>query len=388
MGLQTLSFAEKQQFVGILELICQELEISEARYQEAKSRYETISGWLADSDDYRLMSSKIYPQGSFRHGTTVKPIGREEFDVDLVCHLRFVNGDSTPRAINKLVGDRLRENGTYKKMMEPLNRGWRITYANKFHLDITPSIKNPGCQNGGELVPDRKLQDWKSTNPDGYANWFDHHAALQPFILEEYAAKAEILPFPAQSHFKGVLKRAVQIFKHHRDLYFRNKDSKLKPISIIITTLAARAYKYCVENRRYSNELDLLMDVLQCMENFIHVYDIDGVKFYVVPNETTMGENFAEKWNEDYRRATSFYDWHTNAASTLDNLWLLAGTGLDVVAAGLSESFAPDIVRRSIKKYAQQVNDARSNKILRVVPGIGLSAGGGTRIQQNTFFGK
>ena len=138
MGLQTLSFAEKQQFVGILELICQQLEISETRYQEAKGRYETISGWLADSDDYRLMFSKIYPQGSFRHGTTVKPIGREEFDVDLVCHLRFVNGDSMPREINKLVGDRLRQNGTYEKMMEPLNRGWRITYANEFHLDITP----------------------------------------------------------------------------------------------------------------------------------------------------------------------------------------------------------------------------------------------------------
>ena len=387
MGLQPLSFAEKQQFVGILELICQELEISENRYQEAKNRYETISGWLADSDDYRLMFSKIYPQGSFRHGTTVKPIGREEFDVDLVCHLRIVNGDSTPREINKLVGDRLRENGTYEKMMEPLNRGWRITYANEFHLDITPSIKNPGCQNGGELVPDRKLQDWKPSNPDGYAKWFEDHAALSPLLIKEYAAKAEILPLPVQSRFKGVLKRAVQIFKHHRDLYFKDKDSKIKPISIIITTLAAKAYKYCVQNRRYDSDLDLLMDVLQMTKDFVEIHNVNGSFFYVVPNETTAGENFAEKWNEDRRRAAAFYEWHGNAMTTLTSVLSQAGNGMDVIAGKLSESFGTDVVRKSVNRYTQQIDAARSNSTLRAFPGIGLTTGGGIRIHDNTFFG-
>lgn len=388
MSLQRLSFEEKQQFVGVLELICQELEISESRYNEAKKRYDVIGTWLADSDDYRLMFSKIYPQGSFRHGTTVKPIGRDEFDVDLVCYLNFVNSGTAPRDINKLVGDRLRENGTYKEMMEPIKRGWRINYANEFHLDITPSIKNPGCPNGGELVPDRKLQDWKPSNPDGYAKWFDYRAALQPLFLEEFAAKAEILPFPAQSRFKGVLKRAVQIFKHHRDLYFQDKASRLKPISIIVTTLAAKAYEYCIENRRYGSELDLLMDVLQCMDGFVEVYNAKGSIRYVVPNETTAGENFAEKWNEDYRRATAFYDWHGNAMTTLNNLWLMAGSGLDVIAGKLSESFGADVVNRSIGRYTQQVGADRSNNTLRVLPGVGLSTGSGIRVHHNTFFGR
>lgn len=388
MSIQKLSFSEKQQFVGILELICQELEISESRYNEAKNRYEAISGWLADSDDYRLMYSKIYPQGSFRHGTTVKPIGREEFDVDLVCYLRFVNGDAMPREINKLVGDRLRENGTYENMMEPLNRGWRIKYANEFHLDITPSIKNHGCQNGGELVPDRKLQDWKPSNPDGYAKWFDYHATLSPPMAKAFAARAEILPFPEQSQFKGVLKRAVQIFKHHRDLYFQDKDSKFKPISIIITTLSAKAYKFCVENGSYDSELDLLMDVLQYMDDFIYVHNINGSDFYVVPNETTAGENFAEKWNEDNRRATAFYNWHESATATLNSFWRESGSGIDVIASRLSESFGTDVVSRSINKFTQQVGAARSNNTLRALPGIGLSTSSGNRIHHNTFFGK
>jgi len=389
VSLQKLSAAQKQQFVGILELICQELEISETRYKEAKKRYETISDWLTASDDYRLMFSKIYPQGSFRHGTTVKPIGREEFDVDLVCHLKFVNGDSTPRQINKLVGDRLRENGTFENMMEPLNRGWRIKYSNEFHLDITPSIINPACKNGGELVPDRKLQDWKPSNPEGYAKWFDEHAALSPIVEDFAAARAEILPFPVQGYFKGVLRRAVQIFKHHRDLYFQDKDCKLKPISIIINTLAAKAYKYCIRNKIYQSDLDLLMDILLCMNDFIVVRTINGATFYFVPNETTVGENFAEKWNEDSQRAVAFYDWYEYAMAKLNNLWTLAGSGIDIIAEDLSESFGSNVVHRAISRYTDQVGGARSSGILRAVPGIGLTtAESGTRIHQNTFFGK
>ena len=31
-------------------------------------------------------------------------------------------------------------------------RCWRLSYANEFHMDITPSIPNPNCRFGGELV--------------------------------------------------------------------------------------------------------------------------------------------------------------------------------------------------------------------------------------------
>ena len=386
MSLRTLSHEQKMQFIGFLEKICQELEITKSQHEEAQKRYKAIGSWLSDSDNYKLMFSQIYPQGSIRLGTTVKPIGRDEFDVDLVHHLKFVNGGTSPRDINKLVGDRLRENDKYRKMMEPLKRGWRINYANEFHLDITPSIKNPQCQNGGELVPDRKLQDWKPSNPLGYAKWFETHAALQPQMIIEMAAKAEVEPFPGQSRFKGVLKRSVQIFKRLRDVYFQYKNSEIKPISVIITTLAAKSYKNCVENRQYSSELDLLMYILDGMEDFIQIYNISGKKIYVVPNETTAGENFAEKWNIDHRRVDAFYEWKEAALSTLNNFWTLEGW--DVINAKMSESFGPGIIRRSFSKYNQAINDSRTNRTLKVLPGIGFAANKGIKVPRNTFFGK
>lgn len=386
MSLRNLSYEQKQQFVGFLETICQELEITESQYKEAQRRYETIGNWLSESDDYRLMLSQIYPQGSIKLGTTVKPISHDEFDVDLVYHLKMVNGDTSPSAVNKLVGDRLRENQKYEEMMEPLKRGWRINYANEFHLDITPSIKNPKCQNGGELVPDRKLQDWKPSNPLGYAKWFEKHAQLKPLMFVEMAAKTEVEPFPGQSKFKGVLKRSVQLFKRHRDVYFKNKNNDIKPISIIITTLAAKSYKNCIENRTYANELDLLMDILEGMEIFIETYYFNGKQIYVVPNDTTEGENFAEKWNTDPRLAEAFYEWNKAAISLINNLWTLEGW--DVITAKMSESFGAKVVHSAADKFTQAINDARKNKTLSVIHGIGFAANKGIKVPRNTFFGK
>jgi hypothetical protein len=87
-------------------------------------------------------------------------------------------------------------------MLEEKQRCWRLCYANEFHLDITPSIRNPGCGNGGELVPDRALAAWKPTNPKGYAARFEQHAALRPRLTLREAAiaakRADVEDFPEQ----------------------------------------------------------------------------------------------------------------------------------------------------------------------------------------------
>ena len=39
----------KAQVVGILELVCQALELTASQYDVAKSRYESVGSWLAES---------------------------------------------------------------------------------------------------------------------------------------------------------------------------------------------------------------------------------------------------------------------------------------------------------------------------------------------------
>jgi hypothetical protein len=59
-------------------------------------------------------------------------------------------------------------------------------------------------------------------------------------VLAE-ALKANIEDVP-EWRVKTPLQRAVQLLKRHRDVYFAG-DYENRPISIIITTLAAHAYK-------------------------------------------------------------------------------------------------------------------------------------------------
>ena len=127
-----------------------------------------LAAWLADADDAMLRALAIYLQGSTALGTTVKPIIRNEHDVDLVAHNPSISGSTAPGIVKKVIGDRLKLNGRYAPILEEMPRCWRLNYANEFHLDITPSIINPTCVHGGELVPDKKVREWCASNPKGY----------------------------------------------------------------------------------------------------------------------------------------------------------------------------------------------------------------------------
>ena len=76
---------KKRQIVGLLERICQKLELTETQYETAKSRYEAVGKWLSESLDPFVRESTIYPQGSMSIGTTIRPLSAEEYDLDLVC---------------------------------------------------------------------------------------------------------------------------------------------------------------------------------------------------------------------------------------------------------------------------------------------------------------
>jgi hypothetical protein len=390
-----ISAARKQFVTGHLEGICQHLELSENQYETAEKRYGVVGEWLASSEDTLLSNAKIYPQGSISLGTSVKPMKGNEYDVDLVCFVPYISGDFPPRSLKKLIGNRLSSNGRYEGILEEKPRCWRLTYANEFHLDITPSIRNPACFQGGELIPDKIHDEWTASNPKGYLEWFREKADLQPSfsVLEKAEARefaASIEPFPDQGRlFKGILRRCVQICKRHRDEYFHDSLSDVAPISIILTTLAANSYAYCVTNYGYDSEFDVLIDVIRYMPHFINISQTpEGVR-YSIMNETTKGENFAEKWNKDSRLAEAFYLWQKKAAIDLENLAEVIG--LDNLQKSMNVCFGESVVSAAFEKEAENISVARNTGMLSVAPLFGLatrSSANNVPVHPHTFFGR
>ena len=381
----------KSQLIGILETICQELELSETQRENAESKYQAVGNWLASSDDALLQNAQIYSQGSFSIETSVKPLGREEYDLDFVCLVPKLSPQVPPSYLKKLIGGRLRENEKYRDMLEEKARCWRITYANEFHLDVTPSIYNPMCGRGGELVPDKKINEWKPSNPKGYRIWFEERARLRPrfLLLESPLAKAQqqIESLPGPTSFKGFLPRIVQLCKRHRDIHFDQRESEFLPISIILTTLIANSYAHCAANFTVENEFDLLLEVLRHAEDFIETRVKDGNVCHYVWNDTTANENFAEKWNQDSRFAQGFFSWHKQALIDFERLPLVSGR--DQIKQYLSPVFGENIVSKALTSLTTAVSSHRAKGTLAVAAGVGLASYRPKTVvvRPNTFYG-
>lgn len=391
-----LATRKKQMVVGLLDQLCQQIEITETQFQTAKARYEAVGTWLSESSSPHLDQVQIYPQGSVALGTTIRPIATNEFDVDLVCHLPTLGHTSDARAVKALIGTRLKEHATYKGMLEEKQRCWRINYANEFHLDITPSIGNPHCYQGGELVPDKALAQWKPTNPKGYIDKFDRYASIRPRFYSagvSFAeARADVAPLPEPTMSKPILKRIVQLLKRHRDQQFVGTNrADLAPISVIITTLAGRAYARCATQRAHADAFDFITAVIREMPSFIRTEVRSGQQHYIIENETTAGENFAEKWSSDPSRAAAFYEWHRDVQTSVESL--LQVEGADKFSECLFNKFGAkkENVREMFTRIINPIGQARSVGLLAVAPTVGLitsPAFGSVSVPKNTFFGR
>lgn len=143
MAASPVLFATEQhtQMDDLLWRICEQIQLTPSRHQQAVDRYEAVCGWLeADGSRVAAYRPSIYPQGSMRIGTTVRPIGRNEYDLDFVCEvIAHPSSFPSPLQLLKLMEARLREHKVYASILEVKNRCVRLNYANEFHMDILPA---------------------------------------------------------------------------------------------------------------------------------------------------------------------------------------------------------------------------------------------------------
>jgi hypothetical protein len=144
----------------------------------------------------------------------------------------------------------------------------------------------------------------------------------------------------------------------------------------------------CVTHREYDNELDLLFDVVRHMPDTIQVTRIDGRDQWFIWNETTEGENFAEKWNRRPELAEAFFTWHARFCSDLVKLETVVG--LDRLGETLKGLFGSRPANAAIDSLTEQVSVARCAGDLRIAPAVGLTVGAvpaSTTVRTNTFYG-
>lgn len=308
---------------AILDELAELIDIPDSAYQTAERRYKDVGQWFARPDARcSRFSPHVYPQGSFRLGTVVRPLKtEEEYDLDLGCRLRqgVTKATHTQKQVKQLIGDDLEDYRIARGIAarkEEKRRCWRLLYADTlaFHMDAVPSIpeslarrqilKEAMARSGttGNLaaaiteltgaITDNELQNyevtsenWRISNSEGYALWFESRMKLAHELLEQRAAVAKVArveDLPAY-RWKTPLQRCVQILKRHRDVMFAGAPAS-KPISAIITTLAAKAYT------GETSIADALRHMLSAMGELV------GPTTPRVANPVNPAEDFADKW--------------------------------------------------------------------------------------------
>ncbi|SHI55673.1 nucleotidyltransferase domain-containing protein [Flavobacterium haoranii] len=407
-----LTTQQKQQFSEILNELGKSLDISETEFNAAVASYNAVGNWLS-SENSALAPYKpeILPQGSFLLGTAIKPISeKDDIDIDIVCKLTGKNPIWTQAHLKKIVGDRLKENETYKQMLDKEGRRcWTLEYRkysqknDQYHMDVLPAIIASGysillekaftnmhdsnvdalaIRITDNLEPnypsETNQENWLKSNPFGYAKWFINQATISAEKM--FSLNEAVKPVPKYQSNKLPLQRVVQILKRHRDIMFDGDDEK--PISIIITTLAARAYK------KQTDILEALLDVIENMHDFIldKQDEKTGEWYKFIENPVNKVENFADKWRENPRKQKKFYDWLTAVKKDIQETTQL--TGSHNIMTRLSESFGEKEVKKAFNNIGDRARLLTENGNNRFDTKLGVMTGAANVIKPHNFYGE
>ncbi|MCY3985660.1 MAG: nucleotidyltransferase [Candidatus Dadabacteria bacterium] len=348
----------------LLQDLVKELQVPPSRYKEAEKRYKSLGEWLhRQNSTVRDGAPDVYVQGSFQLGTAIKPASDEEdYDIDMVCCLNYEKLKITQADLKRQVGFEIKAYANYHNMGAPQEkrRCWTLSYADnaQFHTDILPSLPDPEKREflarpdlkrlsaTALAITDQKHPhyqqlsgDWLGSNPKGYALWFRDKMGRvfrERAQMEAMQMQMSVEDVPAYQ-VRTPLQDTIQLLKRHRDLMFSERSDE-KPVSILITTLAAHAYQQ-EEKLAYA-----LLSILEYMDRFIgNRHGVDWVQ-----NPTDPDENFADKWSEYPERRTAFFEWLNQARNDF-NAAMRASTA-EEAGQCLTQPLGASLVQRALSR--------------------------------------
>ena len=315
---------------------------------------------------------------------------QEHYDLDVVCELAIRKLDTTQADVKALLGREVKGYADLHRMSAPgeSRRCWTLDYADgaQFHMDLLPALPDGSHQAAGLRVAglntswastalaitDRErpgyratTEDWPSSNPKGYSAWFAERMrpvfeARRGRLALDLRARAEDIP---DWKVKVPLQQALQILKRHRDVTFADRPDE-RPISVILTTLAARAYN------QETTISGALFSILESMD--LHIEDRGGVSR--VPNPTDPRENFADRWETHPERKAAFSEWLAHARADFSAAAMAFSTEriVEILAPRLGRTL---MQRAAGRRAAKKGSGAAHSSLLTGAAGLVRSTG-------------
>lgn len=369
MGTGTLLDIDETLLRGVAEA----LQLPESTDSEARRKYDQV-GLFLSQHNASIFLNNVFPQGSQSYGTTVKPIGREEFDLDVIVSTEW-HGESPGELINKLA-DALKKCPYIEAEPEIRDRCVRVKFPGRMHMDFVPAIDNP---HDSELIliPDKTANGWawKATNPKGFTAWFEAQS-LAPVTVSKMSAH-EPLPDSESAQVKSDLKIVVQLLKRHHQRMYKGSDEYLRTPSIVLTTIAGHV-------GATGDVYETFESVLQMLEE-VATWESGDIR-----NPAHDDEVVSEKWS-DPEVYNAFRIWVRRLRQDAQEYAVARGSGVHNVNSVLSKMYGRDAALSATRKLGRVVQRSSKASGLRAteIGGGALSsvaAGRGARSKE--FYGR
>lgn len=189
-------------------LLTESVNLNATRLGDLDTRVSRITESLkgASSLDGRVLDT--VPQGSWAHGTIIRPAAELEFDADFLVQLsEDAAWNENPRSYANAVWSALSDHNIYGGMSSKKDRCVRVTYSNDCHIDIITYVV---MANGRQVIVNRNTNEFEDTNPVGFSEWIQEKDRLT----------------------NGNLRKVIRLLK-----YLRDHQGAFRLKSVLLTTL-------------------------------------------------------------------------------------------------------------------------------------------------------
>ncbi|MCC9178615.1 SMODS domain-containing nucleotidyltransferase [Arthrobacter sp. zg-Y750] len=150
------------------DFLTDKVNLNQSRLNQLAQRVTAIENLLSNDEVLGELVTEVIPQGSFAHGTIIKPVGNREFDADVLVVMEANVGWDPSDYVQKLY-EAFGRSATYKSMRSRKKRCVTIDYKGDFHIDVVPFVK----RFSETYVTNRITDRFERAAPDEFNEWLE-----------------------------------------------------------------------------------------------------------------------------------------------------------------------------------------------------------------------
>ncbi|KAI9130017.1 SMODS domain-containing nucleotidyltransferase [Acaryochloris sp. CCMEE 5410] len=245
------------------------VNLNQTRIDRLEGHVNAIQDFLINSG-YDAKIIRFSAQGSWAHGTIIKPLSGREFDADLVMFIDRFEAWSPRDYVNNLYYI-FKSSDRYKDKISRGTRCVALDYAGDFHLDIVPCITDNNAVATFQVC-NRTVDKFEPTAPEAYSSW----------LLERNTWTGN-----------NMLQHSIRLLKYLRDI-----KTTFSVKSILLTTLVGN----CVNQFDQSFQKQIFPDLptsLKVLVGRLDDYLQVRSSMPIVTNPVLPSETFNRHWNQE-----------------------------------------------------------------------------------------